>query len=70
MKSIKREMETKKCARCKRSFLLDGFKINKRTGQLTKICIDCLDLAKNSRERSKCPHRSKYTLLKNHIEIL
>ena len=33
--------------------------MNKRTGQVTKQCIKCLDIAKKSIEKHKCSHGKK-----------
>ena len=49
-------MESKQCTQCKRTSLFEEFKMNKRTGQLTKQCIKCLDIQKKSTEKNKCMH--------------
>ena len=51
--------ESKKCTQCKRTLLLEQFRMNKRTGQVTKQCIKCLDIAKKSIEKHKCSHGKK-----------
>ena len=49
-------MESKQCARCKKTILLEEFKSNKRTVQYIKMCITCLDKSKKYREKTKCIH--------------
>ena len=44
--------ESKKCTQCKRTLLLEQFRMNKRTGQVTKQCIKCLDIAKKNKEKN------------------
>ena len=51
--------ESKICTQCKRTLLLEQFRMNKRTGQVTKQCIKCLDIAKKSIEKHKCSHGKK-----------
>ena len=51
--------ESKKCTQCKRTLLLEQFRMNKRTGQVTMQCINCLDRAKKSIEKHKCSHGKK-----------
>ena len=49
-------MTEKICIRCKKSLLLDQFRVNKRTGQLNKTCILCLEKKKciHGRRKSRC----------------
>ena len=49
-------MESKQCTKCKRTLLFEEFKMNKRTGQVTKQCIKCIDIVKKSIEKHKCQH--------------
>ena len=49
-------MESKQCTNCKRTLLLEQFRTNKRTCQVTKQCIKCLDTSKKSKEKRKCIH--------------
>ena len=49
-------MESKRCTKCKKNLLLEQFRMNKRTGQLTKQCIKCLVIGKKSKEKHKCSH--------------
>ena len=51
--------ESKKCTQCKRTLLLEQFRMNKRTGQVTKQCIKCLDIAKKNKEKYKCKHQKR-----------
>ena len=51
--------ESKQCTQCKRTLLLEQFRMNKQTGQVTKLCIKCLDIAKKSEEKNKCSHGKK-----------
>ena len=46
----------KQCTRCRQLLSLECFRINKRTAQLTKCCIKCLDVCKKSRQQIKCEH--------------
>ena len=50
-------MEKKQCAKCKHFLLFNCFKISKRTAQLTKCCVKCLENCKKSRQQTKCEHR-------------
>ena len=45
--------EKKQCTKCKHFFLFECFK---KTTQLTKCCVKCLDICKKSRQQSKCKH--------------
>ena len=49
-------MESKQCTQCKRTLLLEQFKTNKRSSQVTKKCIKCFDIGKKSRETNKSQH--------------
>ena len=49
-------MESKQCTQCRQTSLFEEFKMNKRTGQLTKQCIKCLDSNKICKERNKFQH--------------
>ena len=42
-------MTEKNCIQCKKSLLLDEFRVNKRTGQLNKTCVLCI-------KKKKCKH--------------
>ena len=54
--------ERKQCTQCKHFLLFEDFKTNQRTGQLTKMCIKCLETKKLSVEKNKCDHgRQKST---------
>lgn len=46
-------MTEKICGICKKSLLLENFRVNKNTGQLNKICISCLEKYKCQHERQK-----------------
>ncbi|XP_057312265.1 zinc finger protein 790-like [Hydractinia symbiolongicarpus] len=46
---------TERCSKCNFSLSLDNFMI-KVNGQLTKMWIKCLNIAKVSRKHIKCPH--------------
>ena len=50
------KVEKKKCTRCRQPLSLECFRISKRTAQLTKYCIKCLDIFKKSRQQTKCKH--------------
>ena len=48
-----------------RSFLLlEQFRMKKQTGQYTKLCIKCLDIAKKSKEKHKCLHGKHKSICK------
>ena len=49
------KMEKKHCTKCKHFLLFECFK-NKKTSELTKCCVKCLDNCNNSRQQSKCKH--------------
>ena len=51
------KMDKKLCTRCRQPLSLECFRISKRTAQLTKCCVKCLDICKNSRQQSKCERR-------------
>ena len=51
--------ETKICTRCKKILLFEDFKVNRRTGQVTKQCIKCLDIQKKSTDKNKCKHQKR-----------
>ena len=61
--------ESKKCTQCKRTLLLEQFRMNKRTGQVTKQCIKCLDIAKKSIEKHKCSHGKKKPWCKENVHV-
>lgn len=48
-------MTRQQCSRCKVTLDIDNFKL-KRSGDYTKMCIQCLDNAKITREKYKCFH--------------
>ena len=49
-------MESRQCTKCKKTLLLDLFRMHQRTGQYTKYCINCLDNEKKYIEKNKCKH--------------
>ena len=49
-------MGSKQCTYCMKTFLLEEFRMIKRTGQYTKKCVKCLDSNKKYREKNKCVH--------------
>ena len=57
--------ESKQCTQCKRTHLLEQFRMHKQTGQVTKQCIKCLDIAKKSIEKNKCQHGKRKNLCKD-----
>ena len=46
------KMEKKQCTKCKHFLLFECFK-NKKTSELTKCCVKCLE---KSKEQTKCKH--------------
>ena len=56
--------EKKQCIQCKHFLLFEDFKTNQRTGQLTKMCIKCLEKEKLSKERLKCQHERRKSTCK------
>ena len=50
------KMEKKQCTQCRQLLSLEYFRISKRTTQLTKCCVKCLDACKKSRQQTKCRH--------------
>ena len=59
-------MESKQCTKCKRTLLFEEFKMNKRTGQVTKQCIKCIDIVKKSIEKHKYARFFLLTSLHSH----
>ena len=45
-----------KMEKCRHPRSLEYFRINKRTAQLKKYCVRCLDIFKKSRQQTKCKH--------------
>ena len=56
------KMEKKQCTKCKHFLLFECFRINKRTAQLTKRCVKCLDNEKMYKENRKCEHGNRVRL--------
>ena len=56
------KIEKKQCTRCRQPLLLECFRINKRTAQLTKYCAKCLD---KSIQQTKCGHNKKRSTCKD-----
>ena len=59
------KMEKKQCKKCKHFLLIECFKNNKRTAQLTKYCVKCLDRVKKLRQQTKCEHRRQRSRCKD-----
>ena len=50
------KMEKKQCTKCRQTLSLECFRINKRTAQLTRRCLKCLENKKMYKENEKCEH--------------
>ena len=50
------KMDKKQCTKCKNCLLFECFKNNKKTRQLTKFCVKCLDNCKKLSQQTKCRH--------------
>ena len=50
------KIEKKQCTRCSQLLSLRYFRINKRTVQLTKYCVKCLE---KSIQQTRCQHNKK-----------
>ena len=50
------KMAKKQCIKCNFFLLVKEFKVNPRTGQLTKCCVKCLE---KSGQQTKCKHKKQ-----------
>ena len=55
-------MTEKICTRCKKFLLLDSFRVNKKTGQLNKTCILCLE---KRRVSQSCKHDRRKSICRD-----
>ena len=55
----------KQCTRCKKFLSFEKFRVNKKSGQLTKICIPCLEKKKLYGDPNKCEHGKQRCLCKD-----
>ena len=59
------KMEKKQCTKCRQPLPLECFRIGKRTAQLIKCCMKCLDSCKRSKQRAKCEHNKIKSICKD-----